>query len=189
MKYLALLLALACTTAFAAKEPAKKPVAAPPPVGPASNASIQEYLTLVDVRADWAKLLAQYEQDVLVAERRILADLADIGEPLNARHKAALANFKTKGGAFLRKELDYAKLEPQAVEFYRGVYTQDEMNNLLAFLKSPLGKKWLEQERGIAKKADAAIFDPLKQRFGLYLVALVTDLRNACDFVHPDQRQ
>lgn len=189
MKYLALLLAVVCTTAFAAKEPAKKPVLAPPPVGPASNASIQEYLTLVDVRGDWAKLLAQYEQEVLVYEENILSDLADIGEPLNARHKAALANFKTKTGAFLRKELDSAKLEPQAVEFYRGVYTQDEMNNLLAFLKSPLGKKWLEQERGIAKKADSTIYNPLKQNFRLYLAALVIDLRNAFDFVRPDQRQ
>lgn len=188
MKYLALVLTLVCAIACAAKEPAKKPVAAPVPVGPASDASIRELLVLIEVQKDFAEALAQFEQEVVDSEKAGVAAAAQYGEPLNARHKAALAKFKNNAATLVRQKLDWAKLEPELVGLYRGNYTQQEMDGIIAFLKSPIGRAYHEKERRIIKKAETVIVEPLKQKLGLYAAALIIDLQDASDVIRPDQR-
>jgi hypothetical protein len=193
MKPLVVLLALACTTAFAAKEPAKKTAhatdpntpAVKPATGPACDASIHELIGITGAMREFTDSLAQCEVQL---KQATIGTTDPYGMPLNPPQKAAIERCKTNVGALIQKELAWTKLEPQVLRFYREHYTQEQLDGVLAFLKSPTGKAFLTNEREINTKVMESLIRPVLEKVGLHLFALVTDLRDNSDFIRPDQR-
>jgi hypothetical protein len=192
MKRLVLLLALCCTVVWAkdpdpkkAKESAGKPAASQPSSGPASDASIRELFDLLRVPQQLNEAFAEGEQQL---KESTTGGTDPYGLPLNPTQQAALERCKTSVSEFLRKELDWAKLEPQLLRLYRETYTQAQLDDILSFLKSPTGVAFRKNEAYLEEKLAKTMIKPIQEKLALYLIALVTDLQNNSDYVRPDQR-
>ena len=192
MKRLVILLALCCAVAWAkdpsqkkTKESADKPAAAKPATGPASETSIRELFDLLRIPHQLGEALAEGEKQL---SESTAGDTDPYGIPLNPTQKAAIERCKTNVSAFLRKELDWTKLEPQLLRLYRETYTQEQLDGILGFLKSPVGTAYRKNESYLSEKLEKTMIKPIQEKLALYLVALVNDLQNNSDYVRPDQR-
>jgi hypothetical protein len=58
--------------------------------------------------------------------------------------QALLERYQAKGKAALDKGLAWDKLKPQIVRLYTDTYSEQELNELIAFYQSPLGSKLLD---------------------------------------------
>lgn len=195
---LRLLLVLAatvlCIPAHAAKEPARKatanpPVATavvPPPSGPANDASIRELIAIHRFAEDVAEAHQHLEKEL---QQATSTKTDPYGLALNPPQKAVIEKCKTSMLAFLRKELVWPKLEQEYIRFYREHYTQEQIETILAFLKSPTGTAYRATEDSLSRKMETTFIKPIQEKAMLYLVAMVTDLQNCSDYVRPDQRE
>lgn len=59
--------------------------------------------------------------------------------------KAVLESYQAKADATLNKVVGWDKLEPEMVKLYTKGFSEAELNELIAFYKSPLGQKVLKQ--------------------------------------------
>lgn len=59
--------------------------------------------------------------------------------------KAVLESYQAKADATLNKVVGWDKLEPEMVKLYTKGFSETELNELIAFYKSPLGQKVLKQ--------------------------------------------
>lgn len=192
MKRLVILLALCGTVAWAkdpapkkTKESADRPAAAKPATGPASETSIRELFDLLRIPQHLGEALAEGEKQL---GESTAGDTDPYGLPLNPTQKAAIERCKTNVSAFLRKELDWTKLEPQLLRLYRETYTQEQLDGILGFLKSPVGAAYRKNEDYLSEKLEKTMVRPILEKLGIHLIALATDLRNNSDYIRPDQR-
>ena len=121
MKRLLLALSLACATAFAADT---KP----------TEASIKELLTLTEA----AKIVDTVWGQMDSMMRGMLAQ-ATQGQQLTPEAQAAIAKFQEKTTALVREDFSWAKLEPLYYRVYQASFTQEEIDGMIAFYKTPAG--------------------------------------------------
>lgn len=62
-----------------------------------------------------------------------------------ASKKAVLESYQAKAKATLDKAVGWNKIEPEMVSLYTKGFSEAELNELIAFYKSPLGQKVLKQ--------------------------------------------
>ncbi len=68
------------------------------------------------------------------------------GHPLNAEQEKIRDETRAKVVALIRKQLDWSTiLEPMMVQSYRDTFTPEEVNALLKFYRSPIGKSVAEK--------------------------------------------
>ena len=60
--------------------------------------------------------------------------------------KAVLESYQAKADATLNKVVGWDKLEPEMVKLYTKGFSEAELNELIAFYKSPLGKEYEARE-------------------------------------------
>jgi hypothetical protein len=114
---------------------------------PASEASIREFLSL----SGQAKSLdGIFDMMDGVIDRSIPADLAQKSTP---EQKAAIERFKARSTEILKEEMSWAKLEPMFAEIYQGVFSQEEMDGLIAFHKSAVGQAYIKKMPALTKKS------------------------------------
>jgi len=122
MKRILLALALACSTAFAADT---KP----------TEASIKELLALTDA----AKLIASIWAQVDGMTQNMLAQ-STRGQELPAEAKAVIEKLRTDSMALARDEFSWAKMEVIYNKIYQDSFTQEELDGMIAFYKTPAGQ-------------------------------------------------
>lgn len=96
-------------------------------------AKADELLRLTKGDQNFKPLLAR-AQAMLKADavRKVPADAA----------KAAKAAIEQKISQILSEEMSWDKLRPQFVKLYADKFTEEELDGILAFYKSPLGQAW-----------------------------------------------
>ncbi|CAF0939937.1 unnamed protein product [Rotaria sordida] len=57
-----------------------------------------------------------------------------------------LSNYKSEIKSFVNKFFSFESLRPHIIEIYRDLYTLSDINGMIKFYSSPLGKKLLEKE-------------------------------------------
>ena len=122
MKRILLALALACSTAFAADT---KP----------TEASIKELLTLTDAAKMVESIWAQVDgmtQSMLAQSTR--------GQELPPAAKAVIEKLRTDSMALAREEFNWAKMEVIYNKIYQDSFTQEELDGMIAFYKTPAGQ-------------------------------------------------
>ena len=102
---------------------------------PPSDASLRELLEVTDARKLVDSALLQMEQ---VSDRT--AQQAMAGKDLSAANQESIQKFRARLSAILRDELSWEKLEPMYLDIYRSSLTQDEVNGMLEFYKSDVGR-------------------------------------------------
>ncbi|MBC9251058.1 hypothetical protein A9179_12305 [Pseudomonas alcaligenes] len=59
--------------------------------------------------------------------------------------KAVLESYQAKANAELDKAIGWQKLEPQMVQLYTSAFSEAELEEMLAFYQTPVGRKVLEK--------------------------------------------
>ena len=119
-KYL-VLLSISCATALAAE-------------APASAESIREVLQITQARSLLDKMWPQIDAMMTSAMQQGLK-----GKDFSLEQRQALGQMQTKMVNAMREELSWEKLEPMYIEIYQKSFTQEELDGVLAFYKSPAG--------------------------------------------------
>lgn len=114
---------------------------------PASDASIREFLSLSGQAKSLDGVFGMLDG---VIDRSIPADVAKKATP---EQKAAIERFKVRSTEILKEEMSWAKLEPMFAEIYAGVFSQEEMDGLIAFHKSALGQSYVQKMPALTKKS------------------------------------
>jgi uncharacterized protein len=62
------------------------------------------------------------------------------GQPLNPRQNLIMGQMQDRLVALMHEELDWKRMEPQIIELYRNTFTQREVEGMLRWYTSPIGK-------------------------------------------------
>lgn len=144
MRRLVALICLAATLATAQ--------AAPP-----SEASIEALLTATKAERLLDGMYANIEQMM-----RQSMQAAVQGQTLSDEQRRVLDAAPPRLAKVMREELNYASLKPLYVQIYRESFTQDEIDGLLAFYRSPAGVAMIEKMPVVMNKSMVAV----QQRMG-----------------------
>ncbi len=164
MKRLFLSLALVCSTAFAA---GTQP----------SEASVKELLALSDV----PKVIDAAMGQVDGMMQQMIAQ-ATQGRPATPAQQAAISKYVAKAKGIMAEELNWTKLEPLYVRIYSEALTQEEVDGIVAFYKTPAGKAMVAKMPVLMQKtmnAMPALMNPMMQKIQAAAQEFGTDLQAA----------
>lgn len=108
--------------------------------GPPSDASIQQLLTLTNVRQLLDQMKAQFDSVIGAGIRAAQQD-----HPMTPERQAALDRMKSKMAAVIAETLSWESLEPIYVRTYRASLTQDELDGMVAFYASAAGQAYIHK--------------------------------------------
>lgn len=74
------------------------------------------------------------------------------GRQLNPKGKKAIDDFVKEYNATVSNELSWSKLKPNYVKVYAETFTQDEINGMLAFYKTPAGQAMIQKMPVVMQK-------------------------------------
>jgi uncharacterized protein len=84
------------------------------------------------------------------------------GKPLSADEQAIMDKQQAKTMAIMKNELSWEKLKPGFVQVYRETFSQEEIDGLIAFYKSPVGQAFVDKQPALMKNTMAL----MQQRMG-----------------------
>lgn len=121
---------------------------------PPSDQSLNEMMNLMQLEALLNQALKEMNEGIVKAMERGLENSVK-GKDLSAAQKAAVENFRTKFNAAMKEELSFSKVKEIYMQAYRETFTQEEVNGIIAFYRSPAGKAIVEKNPGVMQKANA----------------------------------
>jgi uncharacterized protein len=80
-----------------------------------------------------------------------------IGVKLNADQQQTMNEFSDKITKVLTNALGWDALEPEYAKLYAGAYTEQQIDDLLAFYKSPTGQVMVEKTPVLMEQANAIV--------------------------------
>ena len=119
---LVLALALSCSALNAADQPA-------------SEASIKQLLEVTHARQLVDTIMAQMDATM----KNVMQQVSQ-GRPVPPQVQKTFDQTHNEVNNIMRQELSWDKLEPMYVRVYQKTFTQSELDNLLAFYKTPGGQ-------------------------------------------------
>lgn len=111
---------------------------------PPSDESIKTLLELTDAR----KLLEGMHGQLDAMMNRVMQqsiDQASKGKALTARQLAIIDGMKAKMTAVIDEMLSWDKLQPLYFRLYRQTFTQDDVDGITAFYRTPAGQALLQK--------------------------------------------
>jgi len=151
---LVIILALAFGVRAQTASPAQ--AASPAPATPAANLSseqsVNEMLKLMQLENLLKTALKQMNEGM---EKGMEASMskATSGRELTAAQKAEVEDFRKKFKTTMVEELSIDKITSIYAQTYRQTFTQEEVNGVIAFYKSPAGKAVTEKNPDVMRKA------------------------------------
>ncbi|MEG0171357.1 MAG: DUF2059 domain-containing protein [Acinetobacter sp.] len=67
------------------------------------------------------------------------------GQELNAKQKKAIENFNQDITNIVKQDFTWAKLEPEMIKLYVEEFTQEEINGMLEFYRTPVGQSTINK--------------------------------------------
>lgn len=101
---------------------------------PPSDESIRELLQITNAQKVVEGMYPQIEAMIKASMEESLQ-----GRPITDEQRSAIEKLRAKLMTTLRSELNWTELEPLYVDIYRRSFTQEEMDGMLAFYKTPAG--------------------------------------------------
>jgi uncharacterized protein len=121
--------AIVCTAAVLAAPPLPAQESRP------TEASVRRVLAAGHLDTVLDSYNAQIETSLRAGVQHELA-----GQPLNAQQNAIMGQMQDKLVALMHGEMDWKRMEPQIIELYRNTFSQREVDGMLKWYTSPLGK-------------------------------------------------
>lgn len=73
------------------------------------------------------------------------------GKPVNADEQAIMDKQQSKMIAIMKDELSWDKMKEGFVQVYRETFSQDEIDGIIAFYKSPAGQAFIDKQPALMK--------------------------------------
>jgi hypothetical protein len=106
-----------------------------PAGAPASDASIREVMVLVGGRSLMEKALVQVDTAMKSA-----MDQAMGGRPVSDEQQKILDDMRAEAKRLIAETLTWEKMEPMFIANYRSTFTQPEIDGMLKFYRSDIGR-------------------------------------------------
>jgi hypothetical protein len=117
---------------------------------PPSQASIEKLL--VDTEADKTLTSIQQQLDGMLQNT---VQQATQGQPVSPEQQKILDAFKQKATATIKAQLDYNSLKNTYFQTYNESFSQEEVDQLIAFYESPTGKMFVAKMPAVTQKSMA----------------------------------
>ncbi|RZF55826.1 DUF2059 domain-containing protein [Acinetobacter halotolerans] len=75
------------------------------------------------------------------------------GQEVNARQKKAIENYSQNIENIVKQDFTWAKLEPEMIKIYVEEFTQEEINGMLEFYKTPVGQSTINKMPIVMQKS------------------------------------
>jgi hypothetical protein len=121
---------------------------------PPTDESIKQMLTVMHVEKMLDQMFLQMDAAMKSGMEQGLQQSLH-GHELNAAQKAAIEKFKEKLSAIMKDELSFAKMQDIYLQAYRETFTEEDVNGVTAFYRSPVGKTVVEKIPIAMQKAGA----------------------------------
>jgi uncharacterized protein len=138
---LALLIALSALPCAAAQQPA-----------PPSDESLRQLFELTHVSRILDTYMTTVDSGMQAGMRAALA-----GHEPNARQQQIIDDMRSQIVRALRDTLSWQKLEPLFLDIYRRNFTQQEVNDMLTFYRTPTGRSVVDKLPTTMQQAGQAI--------------------------------
>lgn len=124
---------------------------------PVSTESIEDLLATTKVENLLNVMYANMES----AMRQGMAESLK-GKELDAKQQQLMENMPAKIAQIMREEMSWSSLKPVYVQIYKDSFTQEEVDGLLAFYKSPAGQAMINKMPVVMQKTMVIV----QQRMG-----------------------
>jgi hypothetical protein len=102
---------------------------------PASEESVKRLLQIVGMHKLIDDTLSQVDARVTAELQRSVA-----GRNLNSEQEAIVVRARDNKSAVIKETIGWEAMEPMAIRVYREALTQEELDGMLAFYKTPAGE-------------------------------------------------
>lgn len=114
--------------------------------------SIETLLKMTKVESLLDTMYGQMEQMMRQGMTQAVA-----GKNLSAEQQRVLETAPRQFAAVMKSELSWASLKPIYLDIYRATFTQDEVNGMIAFYRTPAGAATINKMPVVLQKANAAM--------------------------------
>lgn len=114
---------------------------------PARDSTISELLKVTNARKLINSMRGQVDS---LMDRSIQASLD--GKQPNEKQKAAIEKMKKRTIALLNDELAWQRFKPMTVRLYKETFTEEELQGMLKFYKSPAGQALINKMPTLLRK-------------------------------------
>ena len=121
---------------------------------PPSDTSINELMKAMQLETLLNQALKQMDEGMSKGMEQGL-EKALKGKELTPAQKAAVTKFRDKFDATIKEELAFTKVKDIYQQSYRETFTQDEVDAITAFYKSPAGKALTEKYPTAMQKSNS----------------------------------
>jgi hypothetical protein len=108
-----------------------------------SEQSIKELLAVSEVKKLTDDITGQVDSIMEIITQQVTQ--GEQGEKLSAADQKILDDMKTQMANALKQEMKWESLEAYYIQIYRETFTQDEVNGILAFYKTPAGQATIKK--------------------------------------------
>jgi hypothetical protein len=97
----------------------------------------------------------QMMDQMMTALRQQVVTMTDqaMGSRATPEQKAQLANFQQQMFDFINAQVGWKAMEPEYVELYTQTYTDEELDGIIAFYKTPAGASMIAKTPELTQKA------------------------------------
>jgi len=121
-----------------------------------TDQSIAEMMNIMQLEALLGNTLKQMTDGMKAAMEQALRKSSE-GKELTAAQKAKVDEFRKKFDATMSQELNMAKVKAIYTQAYKSTFSQEEVNSIVAFYRSPAGKAILQKNPDAMRKANESM--------------------------------
>jgi hypothetical protein len=107
---------------------------------PPSEASIRELLEATHAHKLVDTMMSQMDGLLRKSVQQAMS-----GQPVDAGEQKIIDTQITKLNDLLKQQMSWDKMEPMYIDLYRQTFTQKEVNDILAFYRTPSGQSMIEK--------------------------------------------
>ena len=111
------------------------------------RAKVQDMLDLLHIDKTMAQVME------VVKRQTTSMTSQTMGGNLTPEQKASIADFQQKVFDFIETQVGWQALRPQYVELYASTFSEDEIDGMLAFYKSPAGQAMIAKTPELTQKS------------------------------------
>ncbi len=112
------------------------------------RAKIEEMLTLLNMNRMMNSMM---DQSVAQSQQMVKGMLGN--QPLSEADQKAIQDFSGKVMSLIRDNFGWEKMKPTYIELYASAYTEEEVDGILAFYRSPVGRSMLAKTPELLAKS------------------------------------
>ncbi|MFZ6770127.1 DUF2059 domain-containing protein [Undibacterium sp. Di26W] len=117
-----------------------------------TEASVKELLIATNTQQMLSAVEAQVDGLMKGMMQKVTKD-----KPLSEEHQKALDKFREKVIAIRKQEMSWDKLEPIFIEIYSKSLSQEDVDGITAFYKSPAGKSYVSKMPAMMQQSMASM--------------------------------